>query len=113
VVWYLIRDQAPIPDYASAYESGVYLRDGRPKVSLRAFQFPFVVQSQGSGLVAWGKSPVAGRLQVQRRQGSRWVAIARLDVRAGGVFLRRLGARGGGRYRATVGSWTSLVWRQR
>jgi hypothetical protein len=112
VVWYLIRDQAPIPDYASAYESGVYLRDGRPKVSLRAFQFPFVVQPRGNGLVAWGKSPVAGRLQVQRQQGSRWISIARVDVRKGGVFLRRIATRGG-RYRAVVGSWTSLVWRQR
>jgi hypothetical protein len=112
VVWYLVRDQAPIPSYASAYESGVYLRDGTPKISLRAFQFPFVVQPSGGRLVAWGKAPIGGRLEIQRQNGSRWTVLARVSVKPGDVFLRSLNARGAGRFRASVGGQTSLVWKQ-
>jgi hypothetical protein len=111
VTWYLVRDQAPIPDYASAYESGVYLRDGTPKPSLRAFQFPFVVQPSGRGLIAWGKAPVAGTVTIQKQGGSRWITVGRVSAAAGGTFTKRLSGHKGG-FRASVGGITSLVWQQ-
>jgi hypothetical protein len=112
VVWYLIRDQAPIPDYASAYESGVYYRDGGPKPSLEAFRFPFVVEPQRRGSLAWGRAPAAGTVLLERLRGSSWVVLARIRVAAGGVFTRSLKGRGPARYRAVLGAETSLVWRQ-
>jgi hypothetical protein len=111
VTWYLVRDQAPIPDYASAYESGVYLRDGQPKPALRAFQFPFVVQPSGKSLVAWGKAPAAGRVVIQKQRGTGWVTVGRVSAKAGGTFTKKLSGHKGG-FRATVGGITSLVWRQ-
>jgi hypothetical protein len=110
VVWYLIRDQAPIPDYATAYESGVYYRDGAPKPSLLTFQFPFVVERRRGGSIAWGKAPVAGVLAVQRRQGGGWTTLAQIPVTAGGVFYMRLRQPALGSFRAVVGSQTSAVW---
>ena len=115
VSWYLIRDQPPVPDYASSYQSGVYLRDGRAKASAQAFRFPFVVEPAGTGAAAWGKSPVAGVVAIEVRRGGRWVAVARATVGAGGVFFRRLGAFARGRglaLRAEVGGETSLVWQE-
>jgi hypothetical protein len=112
VVWYLIRDQAPIPDYASAYESGVYYRDGSPKPSLLAFQFPFVVEPRRGGSLAWGKAPSSGVLQIQQRSGSAWNTLAQTRVNAGGVFDVRLRQAASGKFRAVVGAQTSLVWSQ-
>ena len=41
VLWFQTRDQAPVPSYAATNQSGVFLRDGRPKPAARAFAFPF------------------------------------------------------------------------
>jgi hypothetical protein len=112
VVWYLIRDQAPIPDYATAFESGVYLRDGTPKLSLQAFQFPFVIEAGRRPLTAWGKAPRSGLLQIQRQSGGGWVTQAQLPVTAGGVFERRLPGARSGQFRAVIGAQTSLPWSQ-
>ena len=119
VSWYLIRDQPPVPSYASSYQSGVYLRDGRAKPAADAFRFPFVVEPAGAGragaVVAWGKAPVAGVVAIEVRRGARWVVLARTPVAAGGVFYRRLGPAGRGRglaLRAEVGGEASLIWQE-
>jgi hypothetical protein len=113
VVWYLIRDQAPIPDYASAYESGVYLRDGTPKPSLQAFRFPFVVEPTRRGSLAWGRAPIDGTVQIERQTGASWTVVAQIPVAAGDVFERSLGPGRTGTYRAVVGTETSLAWIER
>ena len=67
VSWFLIRDQLPIPNYGASYQSGMYLYDGTPKLSQRAFAFPFVIEPAGHGRwVWWTRAPLAGRLYVQR-----------------------------------------------
>jgi hypothetical protein len=111
IVWYLIRDQAPIPDYATAFESGVYLRDGTPKPSLQAFRFPFIIEPR-AGLTAWGRAPSTGTVQIQQQTAAGWTTLAKVPVTAGDVFERRLGGRGSGRFRAVDGVDNSLVWRQ-
>jgi len=112
VAWYLIRDQAPIPDYASTYQSGIYLRDGRPKLAAQAFRFPFVVEPAGRNrAIAWGRSPIAGVVSIERQRGARWISIAHVRVAAGGVFLRHLPRPGRSSLRAAVGAQTSLIWR--
>jgi hypothetical protein len=107
VVWLQIRDSAPHPSYAASYQSGIYLRDGRPKPAARAFRFPFVID----GARAWGKSPASGRMVIERRTGNRWTRVTSFAARRGGVFLRRVRPIRGASWRARVGDDVSVVWR--
>ena len=61
---------------------------------------------------AWGKAPEAGKLRIQRQQGSRWVTVKKLGVGKGSVFVTKLRLRGKQGLRATVGSSQSVVWKQ-
>ena len=108
-----IGDSTTRPDAHAGYQAGVYFNDGRPKPSLTAFRFPFVTERvDRRTLHAWGKAPEAGKLKIQRRQGSRWVTVKSLRVSKGGVFQATLRLSGKQRLRAIVGSSQSLVWRQ-
>lgn len=106
-LWYLVRDQTP--PYNRNYFSGVYFRDGRPKPSLTAYRFPFVVIHTGKRARIWGISPVSGTVRVQIASGSSWRTVATLPARAGAVYTHvlRLPA---GRYRAVMAMRDSLVW---
>jgi hypothetical protein len=110
-VWYLLRDEQYSPD-ALGY-TGLYLYNGAPKPSLRAYQFPLVVAPSGRhAALVWGISPRSGTLLVQRQKGRGWKTLLRVQVHVsgGGVFVRRLSASPHGRYRAVVGGEASLVW---
>ena len=108
-----IDDSNDRPNVHAGFQSGVYFIDGRPKPSLTAFSFPFVTnQIDPNKLEAWGKSPAAGKLLIQRRQGSRWVTAKKLQVSKGGVFDTTLRLSGKQQLRAQVGSSKSLVWKQ-
>jgi hypothetical protein len=108
-----IEDSTTRPDVHAGYQAGVYFNDGRPKPSLTAFRFPFVTERVSkSTLRAWGKSPEAGKLKIQRRQGSRWVTVRSLSVSKGGTFQATLKLSGKQQLRATVGGSQSLVWKQ-
>jgi hypothetical protein len=39
ISWFLIRDQPPVPDYRSTYQSGLFGLDGAPKPAATAFRF--------------------------------------------------------------------------
>jgi hypothetical protein len=107
------RDSAWAPDVRSGFQSGVYFLDGRPKPSLTAFRFPFVTERiNRRALRAWGKAPESGTLKIQRRQGSHWSTVRKLQVAQGSVFLTRFRLSGKQRLRAIVGSSQSLVWKQ-
>ena len=108
-----IEDSTTRPDVHAGYQAGVYFNDGRPKPSLTAFRFPFVTERVSrSKLRAWGKSPEAGKLKIQRRQGSRWVTVRSLSVSKGGIFQATLKLSGKQQLRARVGGSQSLVWKQ-
>jgi hypothetical protein len=112
VLWFLIKDAPPVPDYASTYQSGTYFIDGQAKPSATAFRFPFVVVRDGrGGLLAWGKAPSAGLLSIERHTGSAWTLLRTVRVANGAIFQTRLTARRGELIRARVGSDTSLSWR--
>jgi hypothetical protein len=112
MIWLLARDQAPQPSFATTYQSGVFLRDGKPKPAARAFAFPFVGIPVAEGRVRlWGRAPVAGTIAVQRRTRSGWTPVAKFQAaRAGNVFTRVARVRAGARLRAVAGEQTSLVW---
>jgi hypothetical protein len=108
-IWYQVRDALPIPSYASTYQSGVYLHDGRPKPARQAFLFPFVLQrTSPATLVVWMKAPEDGQLAVQRRLRTGWQTIARYFARANEIIYGSLHARGRLTLRARVGSIASL-----
>ncbi len=110
-VWYLLRDQAPKynPDN---YYSGIYVYNGKPKPSLTAMQFPFVVMQWGKKVNAWGIAPASGTVAVQHKKGKHWVTMFRRRVSAGGVFVRSVSKKLRGRFRARVDGHTSLIWKR-
>ncbi len=115
ITWFRIVDELPVPSYGDTNQSGLYRLDGRAKPAARAFRFPFVVErvaTRGRAIQAWGRSPIAGRVTIERRRGTRWIALRRVTVKRHATFLVRLPARvAPGSLRARVGSETSLAWR--
>lgn len=113
ITWFQVRDQAPEPSFAATYQSGVYLRDGTPKLAQRSFAFPLVIdRTRRKPLRAWTRAPAAGTLVFERRTRSGWRAVESVRVRRHQVILRRVpSAPRGTRFRARVGAATSLPWR--
>ena len=110
ITWFQIRDQ-PLSRTRGTPQSGTHYRDGRPKPAARAFRFPLVAERAGSAtLRVWGRAPVAGVVQIERRTESGWRLIRTVRVSAHGTFFVRIAAHGKTRLRARVGAETSLVW---
>jgi hypothetical protein len=111
VLWFLIKDAPPIPDYASTYQSGTYLIGGQAKPSAAAFRFPFVVIREGTGkLRVWGKTPELGIIRIERKTGSGWSLLRTVSATAGGVFEARVSLPGRAPLRARQGAEVSLAW---
>ena len=90
ITWFNIRDQDASQGFEFSNQSGVYLRDGTPKLSLQAFEFPFVMDRRGGGTIAWGRAPTAGTVQIQRMSGSGFVTVSTVGVRRLQVFSTTL-----------------------
>jgi len=113
ITWFRIVDSPPVPSYGDSNQSGIYRLGGQVKPAARAFRFPFVVARRASGgLVAWGRSPVAGLVTIERRRRGRWVAVRRgVSVRRHGTFHVPIARRPApDRLRARAGGERSLVW---
>lgn len=114
-IWYLISDQTGA--ISTHYFSGVYFHDGKPKPSLVAYRFPFVVMKNGTSAKpattasVWGIAPVTGTVNVQRKVGHGWKTIFSTHVRSGNVFVRNVAASQTGYYRAVAGGQYSLAWK--
>jgi len=65
-------------------------------------------------LRAWGRSPLAGQVTIERLSGGSWRAQRSVQVQRAGTFLVRLPRKAATeRLRARVGGETSLTWNQR
>ena len=113
MAWYLLVDQPPIPNYASSYQSGIYLLRGRAKPGLEGFRFPFVGGRAGPRYVLWGISPRSGQVLVQEKSGRRWRTLFRIRVRAHAIFTHSFRPSGHPVLRASLGPESSLSWRVR
>jgi hypothetical protein len=87
VTWFRVRDD---PLRATAYQSGFYRANGRPKRSLTAFRFPVVAFTRRGGVYVWGRTPFGqpGRVIVQIRSGNRWRRLGTVRARSTGIFSR-------------------------
>jgi hypothetical protein len=95
----------------SSYQAGVFLADGTPKPAATSFRFPFVLDRRSKSKVfVWGKSPQKGKLAIEKQHGSGWKKVKTVNAKANKVFTTTLNAHGNGKYRATIGDQTSLVW---
>ncbi|MGH2840272.1 MAG: hypothetical protein ACRDKY_05535, partial [Solirubrobacteraceae bacterium] len=114
ITWFRILDAAPMPTFGETNQSGLLGLDGRPKVAARAFAFPFVAERAGRRrLRVWGRSPVAGRVRIERLRRGRWRHVRSIAAQRHGTFLLRIPAvRGRDRLRARIGTETSLTWRR-
>lgn len=113
VMWLEIADQAPVPNYASTYQAGMYYLNGTPKPSVTAFRFPFVTKRKNrTHVIAWGRAPQAGRVSIEVKRGGRWKLLRRLRIGTHQVFQTTLTLRGKATLRAQIGSQTSLTWNQ-
>lgn len=112
ITWFQIRDQAPLPSFAATNQSGVYFGDGSPKPAAVAFRFPFVVErATRRRLRAWGRSPLAGQVRIERLRGGSWRALRSVRVQRNGIFLVLLPSKTApDRLRARVAGETSLTW---
>jgi hypothetical protein len=106
---FLIRDDTSASGFILG--TGIFFQDGTPKPAFDAFRFPFVADRRRKGKVlAWGKAPATGELEIQREQPGGWDTVKRLSVNDGAIFTTPLRIRGGATLRAVVGSDTSLPW---
>jgi cellulase (glycosyl hydrolase family 5) len=109
VCWYQLADGGP-----GNYNSGVYFEGGRAKPGTTAFRFPFLTNRRNSStVVAWGRSPAAGQLRIQRHTSHGWTVLAQFAVSQGEVFHLPLAVHGAAQLRAELGRSTSLTWSQR
>ncbi len=106
VLWFQIRDQAPVPSYAATNQSGVFLRDGTAKLAATAFGFPFVTERVRGGLVrVWAVAPTLGTLSVENAAGR---VVATRPVPANRVVSFVVRGTGRGAVRGRVGARASL-----
>jgi hypothetical protein len=112
VINFLVQDAAnPAGQSPVIFGTGLFFQDGTPKPALDAFRFPFVADRQRKGKVlAWGKSPATGELEIQLQVPDGWQTVKQLSVNDGAVFTSSLQIKGAATLRAVVGSDASLPW---
>lgn len=111
IVWYLMRDAAPEPNYASSYQSGFYSRAGRVKGDAAAFRFPLLVTSRSpSRLSVWLRSPGKGAVRVQVRRRGKWTTAATVKTTVDGVRRLTVTRKGVTGVRGVSGVTKSYVW---
>ena len=109
ITWFQIRDAPPQPSFEATSQSGVFFGDGRPKPAARAFRFPLVAERAGRRVMrVWGRSPLAGRVRIQRLTPGGWRTVGSVVVRRRDTFLVRVPATSADHLRATIGTERSL-----
>lgn len=115
VLWYQVRDELPVPNYAGTYQSGIEFNDGSPKPTATAFRFPFISERINKKKIrVWGKTPDGGRVAIQRRAGGGWRTLAVIRPGANRVFYTVIKYSGRSDLRAVSrGGAVSIEWPSR
>jgi hypothetical protein len=89
LIQYLYRDEPNV----SRFQSGLLTVNNAPKLAFAAFQLPLAqIARSGSTVTLWGqlRAPGAGTTaHLQKRVGSRWVAVLTARASAGGYWTAR------------------------
>jgi hypothetical protein len=109
VTWFSLRDELLSE---SEFQSGLYVRgsasyaSARPKLSLRAFRFPFVAFAGRGTRSVWGRTPGGrpGAVLVERKGGAGWKLVGRLTANRYGIFAQRFPGSFAGPLRARLAS---------
>ncbi len=116
-LWFLMRDQAPVPNFASTLQSGIFFRapnvaqDAPKPASYTAFSFPFTAYVHRGRAELWGIAPALGKVVVEQRRGGHWRRLVTLSARSGDrMFLAHRKVAPRARLRARQGTRTSLTW---
>jgi hypothetical protein len=114
VLWYQLADDPEnSAGWAATYTEGLYYIDGTAKPAAAAFAFPFLTNRKTKRTVeAWGRSPRAGLLFIQKKSGSQWVSVLKLKVKTDQVFQAPVALSGSGSFRAVIGGSCSPAWSQ-
>jgi hypothetical protein len=106
VTWFRLSDDAVD---ASPYQSGLYyhadnLATARPKLSLRAFRFPFIAFRERRGVLIWGRTPNSKpqRVVLEQRRSGRWRGLSVVKADRYGIFRATVRTSGAGPLRARV-----------
>ena len=108
-----IRDSAYDPKAPAVVglQSGVYFIDGKSKPALDAVRFPFVADRKKKKVIAWGKAPDDGKVEIEvKRSNGGWKKAAKVKVNEGEVFKEKLNLRGKQSLRARQGKSKSISW---
>jgi len=107
VTWFQLQDD---PMSKSSFQSGLYFANGRAKLALRAFRFPFVALPASYGVSVWGRTRTSTRASVvvQQTLGGRWKRVAALTANRYGIFRARLRVPSRGLLRAVAAGDSSL-----
>lgn len=111
LIYYNVRDEE---FSVGSFDTGLFTHGGEPKPAATAFRFPLVGERKSEDRVTvWGRTPESGKVRVQVKKGGRWVSRATIrSIKAGGTFSKGLRLTGRAKLRATVGTQTSLTWKQ-
>src|SRR5581483_58402 len=106
VFWFLFQD---IP-HLNLVGDGLYTKQGRPKVALRAMQFPFVALGPDREITIWGRAPKPGTVTIEQGNGHDWSDVLfTLHTTPDGVFYARYLSGGHVTLRAVQGKIASLA----
>jgi hypothetical protein len=93
-LWFELRDQDPDgKPYSESVQSGLYFRGAtvaqdKPKLTLRAFRFPFVAFRRNHGVAFWGRTPdsAPGAVRLRVEVGGGWSALRTAHADSSGIF---------------------------
>lgn len=115
VLWYTMRDEAPVPSWGKTFQSGIFQRgdtiaEDRRKPSYTAFAFPFTAYRSEGVAHLWGVSPTGRVVTVERRVGDEWRPVMTIRPQRNRVFVGRLRVSRGADLRAVSGPDVSRPW---
>jgi hypothetical protein len=119
-LWFELRDQDPDGrPYSETVQSGLYFRGAtvaqdKPKLTLRAFRFPFVAFRRHRGIAVWGRTPdsAPGQVRLSVETDSGWRLARSMRADSSGIFTGLIrtdyGSDGLGRVKAAYGTIESV-----
>jgi hypothetical protein len=108
VTWFKVKDETQASYLGVRHQSGLYTacawHCAKPKLSFRAFRFPFVAFRTARRVRVWGRTPTStpDEVAIEQRGRNGWHRLGKLRADGDGIFKKRFRAHGHGPVRARV-----------